>query len=478
MSSKFTLDCKVYAAAPDRKLSVLDLLDYFSQVGPMRASDLHIKVNNPPIYRVDGLLQKMKGPPLDTQTVRALTESLLTDTELHGLKEHGSVDSSCTTEKMQFRLNCFRDNDGLAIAIRALEAAPPPIESLGFPNAVWRDIIQKQQGLILVTGITGAGKSTTIASMIDRIAQTRACRIITLEDPVEYRLKSGAALISQREVGRDVPSYERGLRDCLREDPDVIFVGEMRDLDTISMALTTAEMGALVFGTLHTVSAAKTVNRIIDVFSFEERNRIRALLAEALTGVVAQQLVKRADNKGRVAVAEMGRFYGMPTWGYAGDSDSCAPDEQAAAEATISIFVALLAGNNLTHDVGYLEQGMTFSPEMMVMSAEIIRELRQFMEGISFDKESMAMEVIHQVGPGQDHLTTDHTLKHFRVLWEPMLFTRLRHDQWKERGGKRMMERVREQTIALLDSYQHKPLPDHAQEEIAYILKEGEKVGR
>jgi len=179
----------------------------------------------------------------------------------------------------------------------------------------------------------------------------------------------------------------------------------------------------------------------------------------------------------RVAVAEMGRFYGMPTWGYAGDSDSCAPDEQAAAEATFSIFVALLAGNNLTHDVGYLEQGMTFSPEMMVMSTEIIRELRQFMDGISFDNDSMAMDVIHQVGPGQDHLTTDHTLKFFRNLWEPMLFTRLRHDQWKERGGKRMIERVREQTVAILDSYQPNPLPDHAQEEIAYILKESEKVG-
>ncbi len=179
----------------------------------------------------------------------------------------------------------------------------------------------------------------------------------------------------------------------------------------------------------------------------------------------------------RVFVAEMGRFYGMPTWGYAGESDSCAPDEQAAAEATISIFVALLAGNNLTHDVGYLEQGLTFSPEMMVLSTEIIRELSQFMEGISFDENSMAMEEIHQVGPGRDHLTTDHTLENFRVLWEPMLFTRLRNDQWKEQGSKRMIERVREKTVSILESHQPEPLPDHAREEIAYILKESETPG-
>ena len=173
----------------------------------------------------------------------------------------------------------------------------------------------------------------------------------------------------------------------------------------------------------------------------------------------------------RVAVAEMGRFYGMPTWGYAGDSDSCTLDEQAAVEATLSIFVALLAGNNLTHDVGYLDQGLTFSPELVVLSAEIICELRQFMEGISFDENSLALETIHQVGQGRDYLTIDHTLKNFRVFWEPTLFTRLSFDQWMSKGGKRLGKRLQEKTVAILDGHKPEPLPDNVREEIAYILK-------
>jgi len=305
MSSKFTLDTKVYDAAPDRQLGMRDLLDYFSQVGPMRASDLHIKVGSPPVYRVDGLLQKMKGSPLDAQTVRTLAESLLADGELQTLKKLGSVDSSCQTDKMQFRLNCFHENDGLAIAIRALEAEPPPVESIGFPNDVWRDIIQKQQGLILVTGVTGAGKSTTIASMLNRIAQTRACRIMTLEDPVEYRLKSSAALISQREVGRDVPSYERGLRDCLREDPDVIFVGEMRDRDSTRWTLTAAETGHLVFSTLHTRDARGSITRVMDMFPPNQQDEVASQLSLGLSHIISQKLVPKADGTGRVVAMEI-----------------------------------------------------------------------------------------------------------------------------------------------------------------------------
>jgi len=305
MPDKPTLDSKVYAAGADRRLSMQDLLDYFSQVGPMRSSDLHIKINSPPIYRVDGLLQKMKGPPLDAQTVRALAESMLTASELERLDELRSVDSSCFTEKMQFRLNCFHDSDGLAIAVRALESQPPPVESIGFSNDVWRDIIQKQQGLVLVTGITGAGKSTTIASMLDRIAQTRACRIITLEDPVEYRLKSDAALISQREVGRDVPSYEHGLRDCLREDPDVIFVGEMRDRDSTTWTLTAAETGHLVFSTLHTRDARGTITRVLDMFPPNQQDEVASQLSLGLSHIITQKLVPRADGTGRVVAMEV-----------------------------------------------------------------------------------------------------------------------------------------------------------------------------
>ncbi len=305
MSSQFNLESKVYAVSPESTLSMSDLLDYFQQQGSMRVSDLHIKAGSPPVYRVDGQLQRMKGPPIDEETVPALVESLITDTEIEEFKANGSVDSSCFTETMQFRLNCFHENDGPAIAIRALEAAPPPVEAIGFPNDVWRDITQKQQGLVLVTGVTGAGKSTTIASMLDRISQTRACRIITLEDPVEYRLKSRAALLSQREVGRDVPSFERGLRDCLREDPDVIFVGEMRDRDSTSWTLTAAETGHLVFSTLHTRDARGTITRVLDMFPPSQQDEVASQLSLGLSHIISQKLIPRADGNGRVVAMEV-----------------------------------------------------------------------------------------------------------------------------------------------------------------------------
>ncbi len=305
MSSKFDLNSKVYAVSPELRLSMADLLDYFARAGSMRVSDLHIKPKNPPVYRMDGSLQRMKGPPLDNDTVRALAESLLTDMELERLDANRSVDSSCFTEKMQFRLNCFHENDGLAIAIRALESKPPPVESIGFPNDVWRDVLAKQQGLVLVTGVTGAGKSTTIASLLDRIAQTRACRIITLEDPVEYRLRSSAALISQREVGRDVASFERGMRDCLREDPDVIFVGEMRDRDSAAWTLTAAETGHLVFSTLHTRDSRGTITRVLDMFPSNQADEVASQLSLGLSHILCQKLIPRADGNGRVVAMEV-----------------------------------------------------------------------------------------------------------------------------------------------------------------------------
>ncbi|MBK8269956.1 MAG: PilT/PilU family type 4a pilus ATPase [Planctomycetes bacterium] len=305
MSTEITLDTPVYKVSEFKTICMMDLLDYFAQAGTMRVSDLHIKVGSPPIYRVDGSLQRMKGPPLDADSVRSLAASLLSNPELELLAKNRSVDSSCFTEKMQFRLNCFLDNDGIALAIRALETTPPPVESVGFPNDVWRDIINKQQGLILVTGVTGAGKSTTIASMLSRIAQTRACRIITLEDPVEYRLKSSQALISQREVGRDVPSFERGLRDCLREDPDVIFVGEMRDRESAMWTLTAAETGHLVFSTLHTRDCRGSVTRILDMFPPNQQDEVASQLSLGLSHIISQKLLPRADGQGRIVAMEV-----------------------------------------------------------------------------------------------------------------------------------------------------------------------------
>ena len=173
----------------------------------------------------------------------------------------------------------------------------------------------------------------------------------------------------------------------------------------------------------------------------------------------------------RVAVAEMGRYYGLPTWGYAGHSDSCLMDEQAAADATFSVLVALLAGNNLVHDVGYLEAGLTTSPEMVVFTAETISMMRRFMDGMSLDAESLALEVIHAVGPGGDFLTANHTLEHFRELWRPMLFSRQRAEEWMAGGGKRLGERLREKTIAIMEEHCPEPLPDAVREEISYILQ-------
>ena len=173
----------------------------------------------------------------------------------------------------------------------------------------------------------------------------------------------------------------------------------------------------------------------------------------------------------RVAVAEMGRFYGLPTWGYAGHSDSCAMDEQAAADAAFSVLVALLAGNNLVHDVGYLEAGLTTSPEMIVFTAETIAMMRRFMEGMAVDAEQVALEVIHQVGPGGDFLTAQHTLKHFRELWQPTLFDRRRAEDWIALGSKRLGQRLRDKTMAIMKDHKPEPLPDGVREEIAYILR-------
>ena len=303
---------KLYPFSEVKSLSMFDMLDYFIKRGTMRVSDLHLKVNAPPVYRVDGALQRMKGPPIDRPLLEKFARMMISDLEWERLGANGSVDSSLITENMQFRINIFRDNDGLAMAVRALEHNIPPVESIGFPNSIWRDIINRQAGLVLLTGITGAGKSTTIASLIDRIAQQRPCRIITLEDPIEYRLESSAASVSQREVGRDVPNYERGLRDCLREDPDVIFVGEMRDRESTTWTLTAAETGHLVFSTLHTRDVRGTITRILDMFPPLQQDEIASQLSLGLSHVIAQKLIPRSDGSGRVVAMEiLNNTYGV-----------------------------------------------------------------------------------------------------------------------------------------------------------------------
>jgi twitching motility protein PilT len=215
------------------------------------------------------------------------------------------VDCSYRIGNLQFRINIFAENDGLAGAIRALSMDIPKLEEIGFPNNVWEDIIALKHGLVLVTGITGAGKSTTIASMIDRISEKSACRIMTAEDPIEYIFPQKQSIISQREIGRDLKSFQQGLREMLRQDPDIIFVGEMRDAETIAMTLMAAETGHLVFSTLHTRDATGTITRILDYFPSGRQSEVRNQLSLGLAYILSQKLVPRNDASGRIVAMEI-----------------------------------------------------------------------------------------------------------------------------------------------------------------------------
>lgn len=299
------VDAKVYPAGDGVMLSITDMLAYFEKVGAMRVSDLHIKVGTPPAYRIDGDLVRLKGSPVTPQIAQDLIFPLLGEQNIAELKKNLAVDCSYRFGSLQFRINAFWDNDGLAAAIRALGNEIPPPEKIGFPNDCWQDIVRRKQGLCLFTGITGAGKSTTIASLIQRINENRACRIITLEDPIEYVFPQRNSMISQREIGRDVDTFAHGLRAMMREDPDVIFVGEMRDAETVALVLTAAETGHLVFSTLHTRDVAGTITRILDFFPAERQDEVRNQLSLGLRYIVSQKLIPRKDGQGRVVVMEI-----------------------------------------------------------------------------------------------------------------------------------------------------------------------------
>ncbi|MBN2020954.1 MAG: PilT/PilU family type 4a pilus ATPase [Sedimentisphaerales bacterium] len=305
MTVKYEISKSVYQTEDMGLLSIHDMLNYFEQMGTMRVSDLHLKVGAPPTYRVDGDLEKLKGPLLTQDMAEQLILPLLSDNSLEKLREMHSVDCSYRLDKTHFRINVFRENDGICAAIRALSADIPTAEKVGFPNDIWKDIINRKHGLVVITGVTGAGKSTTIASLINRISEERSCRIITIEDPIEYIFAQKKALISQREIGRDVYSFIDGLRSMLREDPDIIFVGEMRDAETIAMTLMAAETGHLVFSTLHTRDTAGTITRILDYFPPGRQNEVRNQLSLGLAYIVSQKLIPRRDGKGRIAVMEI-----------------------------------------------------------------------------------------------------------------------------------------------------------------------------
>ena len=269
------------------------------------ASDLHLTVGIPPTLRVNGNLVALDYPRLNLNDTMQLLDSMLSDERRQLFQETGEIDFSYAIRGLsRFRVNAFRQRGSVAVAIRLVAEEIPSIEQLGLPDFI-KTLARKPRGLVLVTGPTGSGKSTTLAAMINLINQERSCHIITLEDPIEYLHRHGMCIINQREVNSDTKSFSDGLRAALREDPDVILVGEMRDMETISIAVRAAETGHLVLATLHTGDASQTIDRIIDVFPPHQQPQIRTQLSLTIQGIVAQQLVPKLDGSGRVVAFEL-----------------------------------------------------------------------------------------------------------------------------------------------------------------------------
>ncbi|MEZ5381515.1 MAG: type IV pilus twitching motility protein PilT [Microthrixaceae bacterium] len=278
---------------------------YLEELMERRATDLHVSAGSHPMIRVDGSLQPIHGSePLTANETTVIVDRLIGPDEYERFKDERQLDFSFPWgDRARFRANAYYQRDTPAVALRLIPTEIPTPVQLGLPD-VWQKIVKKPHGLVLATGPTGSGKSTSQAAMIAEIAANRACHILTIEDPVEYMQHSKMALVNQREVGTDVPDFALGLRAALREDPDVVLVGELRDLETISLTLTLAETGHLVFGTLHTNDAAQTVDRLIDVFPHDQQAQVRTQLSMSLVAVIAQRLIPKIGG-GRVAAFEV-----------------------------------------------------------------------------------------------------------------------------------------------------------------------------
>ena len=284
-------------------MDITELLAFSAKQG---ASDLHLSAGLPPMIRVDGDVRRINVPPLEHAQVHDLIYDIMNDKQRKDYEEFLETDFSFEVPGVaRFRVNAFNQNRGAGAVFRTIPSKVLTMDDLGM-GQVFRDVSLLPRGLVLVTGPTGSGKSTTLAAMIDYINDNRYDHILTIEDPIEFVHESKRCLVNQREVHRDTLGFSEALRSALREDPDIILVGEMRDLETIRLALTAAETGHLVFGTLHTTSAAKTIDRIIDVFPAAEKSMVRSMLSESLQGVISQTLLKRR-NGGRVAAHEIMR---------------------------------------------------------------------------------------------------------------------------------------------------------------------------
>ena len=270
-----------------------------------QASDLHLSAGLPPMIRVHGDVRRINLPAMEHKDVHAMVYDIMNDGQRKQYEEVLETDFSFAVPNLaRFRVNAFNQERGAAAVFRTIPSKVLTLEDLNAPK-IFKDIAENPRGICLVTGPTGSGKSTTLAAMIDYINENHYGHILTVEDPIEFVHESKRCLINQREVSRDTLSFNNALRSALREDPDVVLVGEMRDLETIRLALTAAETGHLVFGTLHTSSAAKTIDRIVDVFPAAEKDMVRAMLSESLRAVISQTLLKTKDGKGRVAAHEI-----------------------------------------------------------------------------------------------------------------------------------------------------------------------------
>ena len=283
--------------------SMSDLLQLVVSEG---SSDLHIRVGIPPTIRVHGILHRVEGPPCRPEDTEELMRSITSEDHIQQIRERGGADFGFAFgEAARFRVSAFKEKGNFAMVLRQIPSKLLTMEQIGIPPSA-RELLYKPRGLVLVTGPTGSGKTTTLASMINIINEERdEAHIITIEDPIEYYHKHKKAVVTQREVHVDVPNFAEGLRRALRQDPDIVLVGEMRDLETIEAAVTAAETGHLVFGTLHTTGAAKTIDRLVNAFPVNQQETIRIQLSTVLVAVISQLLIPRVDKPGRVAAFEI-----------------------------------------------------------------------------------------------------------------------------------------------------------------------------
>ncbi|NUM87997.1 MAG: PilT/PilU family type 4a pilus ATPase [Bdellovibrionales bacterium] len=344
-----------------------------------KGSDLHLKAGRPPLYRINGRLVPTKLPPLSQQEVTDLVYSTMTDRQKAEFEEKLEIDYGFAMPGVaRFRSNVFMQKGSVALAVRRVPMDIPAIDTLGLPP-VLKDLALKQRGLVLITGSTGSGKSTTLSSFVDYINRNRRAHIITIEDPIEYVHEDKMSTVSQREVGSDTHSMQNALIAALRQDPDVIIVGEMRDYQTMQVAITAAETGHLVVSTMHTNSASKSIDRILDSFPAESKNQVRMQLASSIQGVITQQLIRRADGKGMVPAVEV--LVRSPT----------------VEKLILDNKVSELQGSMESSNLYYKMQSMNQALEQLVRSGAVTQE-----EAVhhSDRKEDLLLKLSGMVGGG------------------------------------------------------------------------------